>query len=602
MNIRIKLVCVITSTIYMLSGCSMAPLKPATFARNDYGYAKEYIRWLAHKEMSRNDVTGLSIVLIDDQEIVWAEGFGMADKEKQILASPETIYRVGSISKLFTATAAMQLAEQGKLDIDKPLQTYLPDFSIKRRFPDRTPITPRTLMTHHSGLPSNYDKGMWAKQPEPFANLVTYLRDEHAVLPPNTVFAYSNLGVTLLGLAEERISGRDFASFMRASLLEPMGMAHSSFATEPDTSFVAASAYSNGNKAREPGLRDVPAGGLNSTVLDLSRLVRMVFADGISNGKRIISHESLAEMMRPQNSTIPLDLDFHIGLGWMLGGLGDIDIKNAGPVVHHSGATLYHRGTLVMLPDKKLGVVVLSNSSTAGQVISKLAAETLKLALEAKTGITQPERQRVERMDGKHTIPENVLKSYEGRYATFAGIVPVTPKSDYLLADLNGKPLRLVPGADGWLSLKYRLFGLFPISLGDLDYVAVTKDTINGYEIIKMRLDNRELLMGQRIRPAPLSPAMQARVGEYEMINRGNDATMFDRILLKNDNGLLVVEYSIPLFSDEKLSFALQPLSDNEAVICGLGTGTGETLRIAMFEGKEVILFSGYKFRKKTHD
>ena len=109
--------------------------------------------------MKKNSVTGLSIALVDDQRIVWAEGFGYADQEKKIPATADTLYRVGSISKLFTDTAAMQLVEQGKLDIDQPLKKYIPNFSIKSRYPDTAEITPRQLMTHHSGLPRDRLKG-----------------------------------------------------------------------------------------------------------------------------------------------------------------------------------------------------------------------------------------------------------------------------------------------------------------------------------------------------------------------------------------------------------------------------------------------------------
>ncbi|GAM08635.1 protein flp [Geobacter sp. OR-1] len=589
---------VLSAVVLGVAGCSTAPVKPAAIARSDYGYTKEYIQWLARTEMKKHDVTGLSIALVDDQRIVWAEGFGLADQENKIPASPETIYRAGSISKLFTATVAMQLAEQGKFDIDKPLQTYLPDFSIRRRFEDVAPITPRNLMTHHSGLPSDYIKGMWTRRAEPYATLLTPVRDEYAVQPPNTIFSYSNLGVTLLGLAEERVAGQDFAAFVQTSLLEPLGMARSSFAKGPDKSAGAAKAYVKGDLGEEPELRNLPAGGLNSTVLDLSRLMQMVFSDGMSNGRRIISSASLGEMLRPQNSGIPLDLNFHVGLGWMLSGLGDIDIKNAGPVAHHSGATLYHRSMLAMLPDKKLGVVVLANSATGGEVVNKLAAETLKLALEAKTGITQPEP--IARVDDENSIPEQQLASYEGRYATIAGVVPVTKESGYLRAEVNGAPLRLVPGADGLLGLKFRLFGLFPISLGPLDRVGITKATINGHDILTARMDRQELLVGELIRPVPVSAAWQARVGEYEIVNKGDDVLLIDNIRLKNDNGLLVVEYGMPHFSAATLSFALKPLSDNEAIIYGLGRGMGETLRIAGAAGDEVIRFSGYILRKKA--
>lgn len=158
--------------------------------------------------MSKQDVEGLSIAIVDDQQIIWSQGFGYADKAKQINATPETVYRVGSISKLFTDTLVMQLAEQGKLDIDQPLKTYLPDFAIKTRFPDAEPITPRNIMTHHSGLPGDMGNGMWTKNPQPFRHLTSLLKDKYVAYPPNNIWSYSNLGITLLGTMLEKLTGQ----------------------------------------------------------------------------------------------------------------------------------------------------------------------------------------------------------------------------------------------------------------------------------------------------------------------------------------------------------------------------------------------------------
>lgn len=107
----------------LLAGCANAPQRPASVTRGDYATTREYVTRLIQHEMKKNSVEGLSIALVDDQRIVWAEGFGYADEAKNIPATAYTIYRVGSISKLFTDTAAMQLAEQGKLDIDQPLES-----------------------------------------------------------------------------------------------------------------------------------------------------------------------------------------------------------------------------------------------------------------------------------------------------------------------------------------------------------------------------------------------------------------------------------------------------------------------------------------------
>jgi CubicO group peptidase (beta-lactamase class C family) len=322
-----------------VAGCSGAPPRPDPVGRGDYAKVAEYVSALARHEMKKRDVAGLSIALVDDQRVVWAEGFGYADKAGNVPASPDTVYRVGSISKLFTATAAMQLAERGTMNIDRPLGDYLPGFSIRTRFVGAAPVTPRSIMTHHSGLPSDYLKGMWTRDPESFTGVADRLKDEYAANPPGTVFSYSNLGVTLLGDAIGKAAGRDFASQVRDEILLPLGMTRSSFSPSVDRSPFGAKGYRKGKEAEDPPLRDVPAGGLNSSVLDLSRFVRMVLAEGKTGDRRIVKPETVAEMLRPQNIDVPLDLDFRVGLGWMLGGLGDIDIRNAGPVAHHAGAT-----------------------------------------------------------------------------------------------------------------------------------------------------------------------------------------------------------------------------------------------------------------------
>ena len=268
--------------------------------------------------MKENDVVGLSIALVDNQRVAWTAGFGYADRANNDPASPVTLYRVGSISKLFTSTAAMQLAEQKKIDIDKPLKTYLPSFSIKSRFPDAAPITPRTIMHHHSGLPSDVIKGMFNPDPGPPTEVIGLLEDQYVAYPPNYVHSYSNSGMTLLGCMIQQVAGQPFAKHMDEAVLRPIGMRHASFVIRPDMQRLVSKGYKNGKETPQVLLRDQPAGSLYASVMDLSRLMHMVFADGRAGDRQIIKPETLAEMLRPQNADIPLDFDLRIGLGWFL--------------------------------------------------------------------------------------------------------------------------------------------------------------------------------------------------------------------------------------------------------------------------------------------
>jgi CubicO group peptidase (beta-lactamase class C family) len=586
------------SGIAVLAGCSPAPVKPEQISHGDYAYAKRYLSWLIDKEMKKNDVTGLSIALVDDQRIVWSQGFGYADKEQNIPATPETVYRLGSISKLFTASAAMQLAEQGQIDIDCPLATYLPDFSIKTRFPAAGPITPRNIMTHHSGLPSDRVKGMWTRHPDEFTRLVAQIHDEYVAYPPNYVFAYSNLGVTLLGDMVGKVSGVGFSAYVDRALLQPMGMTHSSFTAKSEAPLLA-KAYKGGKEAEEYALRDVPAGGLNSSVLDMSRFMQMLFADGRSGGQQILRAETLAEMLRPQNTDVPLDLNFRIGLGWMLGGLGGMDIQNAGPVAHHAGGTLNFRSQLIALPQHKLGVIVLSNSNSAMNTVNRVATEAITIALESKTGIRQPQREKA--IENETELSAETLQTYVGYYATMAGLVKVSNDAGKLTASVAGKTLRLVPYADGQLRLKYKLMGLIPIDLGDLGEIGLSRANIGGREVLIGKTNGQSMLLGEKVVAVPLSPEVQHYLGEYVPINLGeDDAPILKSTRLKYQDGLLIAETSSALPFEITASHVLAPVASDEATVVGLGRGMGETIRLTKVGDELHAFFEGLELRRKS--
>jgi hypothetical protein len=230
-------------------------------------------------------------------------------------------------------------------------------------------------------------------------------------------------------------------------------------------------------------------------------------------------------------------------------------------------------------------------------VVNKVATEALKLALEARSGLKQPVQ--VVQPTGEGSLPRAELQAYEGRYASMLGVVDITKKSDYLRVEFMGKTLRMVPRPDGLLGLRYRLFGIIPISLGELDQVGISRAAVAGREIVKAGMNGKEMLVGERIRPVPIPEAWHKRVGEYEIVNAGEDATLVDRIRLRQDNGLLVVEYAMPLFTDGRMTLAIEPLSDSEAVISGLGRGMGETIRAVIVDGVEMLRYSGYLLRKR---
>lgn len=575
----------------LLAACSTTPtppLKPTELGRGDYRYAQEHLRWLIEKEMAANDVTGLSIALVDDQQVVWATGFGYANTEEKVPASAQTPYRMGSIAKVLTASAAMQQAEQGNIELDAPFAKALSGFSIKTRYPDAGPITPRNIMAHHSGLPSNYLHGMVSAKPKYFTTLVEDIKNEYVAYPPNHIFAYSNLGVTLLGAAIEQRSGVAYGEYMTRSFFQPLGMHASYFSAEPDLQ-----GYSNGEPSAPLPLRDLPSGGLVSSVEDLARFMKMVFADGRVGDKQILSPQSLAEMFRPQFAGLPFDLNNQMGLGWMLGGF---DVKNGGVVAGHGGSLLNFHSVMVILPEHRLGVVVATNSASGHGVVGQVADKALQLALEAKTGITQPEKRPPDYTPIELSEPE--AAHYAGYFDTMVGLVKINNDSGKLDADALGHTFRLVPRDDGRFGLRYKLFGLIPVSVSAFDNISLAMEHLAGRDVLVGTLGSETTLFGEKLHTPADQHTLLDYVGKYEIVNRWEGGPVPENLAVRHEDGMFIAECTFAQMPDFVLRMAIESIAPNEAVLAGIGPGRGETMYLARENGEERIRFLGLELRK----
>lgn len=574
----------------LLAGCaSRPPTPPAHPVPGDYSHTRAHMAWLAEKEMGKHGVVGLSISLVDGQQVVWSQGFGYADQAAKQAANGDTVYRVGSVSKLFTTIAALQLVEEGKLGLDDPLAKYLPDLSLQGDGADR--ITPRQLASHHAGLPRDLAAGMWGDRVEPPAALVPALAGQSMLMPPGRAYAYSNVGMSLLGEAVSRAAGRPFADLVQDRVLKPLGTDHARFsAPVPDAPWMAKS-YKAGQEQRDYALRDIAAGGLVASVNDLARFMEMVFARGEAAGGRVLGAASLAEMERPQFPGPPLDLDTPTGLGWHLSHPG---LEHAGRVLTHDGSTGLFHASVILLPEHKLGVAVLANSDTAAPVVGKLATETLRLALAAKTGQTMPEPARI--ADGPALTAEE-RAPYLGWWATSLGAVKVVEKGDGLRAILGGKQLRLTPRADGLLRLEYRLLGLFPVNLGELGRVGLDTRRIEGTPRLVAQVGGRMGPVGSRVEPAPIPAAWRARLGEYRLANPEGLLKDLQAVRLLEEDGLLFAEVEQ---QGERSRIILKPLDDSRALALGTFAEYGEMVQATGEDGCTLV-YSGLRFVRQGH-
>ena len=586
----IHLSALLIAALLTLAACSTPVMRPELGQRGDYRPVEDYVSQLIERDMADDLMTGYSIALIDDQKVIWQKGFGYADLEKKLPATPETLYRAGSIAKVFTAAAIMQLADQGKIDIDQPLVKALPEFSIKTRFPDADPVTPRNVMMHYSGLPSNYMRDLFVRNPPPFDIVVDGIKSEYLTAPPNFVFSYSNLGVSLLGAAVQKNSGLGYADYMDQHFFKPLGMQQSRFASPALTK-----AYDENKETDVFTLRDMPAAGLLSNVSDLSQFVKMQFADGRFAGRQIISPAASREMVRIQNGDFPLSFDAYVGLGWLLNG---VEVPGGGIVASHGGSLPDSHSMMAILPEHKLGVVILSNSATSAVSVTRVAAAALSAMLEAKTGIRPPPKVLAASPERAPSAEE--LNLFNGYFDTLVGLVKVSNKSGDIDAEAVGHHFQLVPHEDGLLSLKYKILGLVPVRVGLFEDIRLSTVSVAGRQVLVGKIGGESAVFGEKLKTLPIPESFMKRLGQYEIIAK-IDGPAPDLIVLREDAGQLIGEVRFPERPGLLLRIGFQPLSDNEAITPGLVSGRGDTLRVFQENGEERLAFAGLILRKKAN-
>ena len=251
-------------------------------AKGPYQPVAAALTAMIRHEMAAKRIPAVSIALVDGPRTVWAEGFGTAGAPADSAATATTVYRIGSVSKLFTDIGIMQLVERGQLDLDAPIATYLPNFHPANPFGGE--ITLRHLMSHRAGLTREPPVGNYFDPSDStLSHMVESLSRTTLFYPPGQRTKYSNAGVGTVGYVLEKVTGRPFASYLAEAVLEPMGLRSSAFEMNDGLRPRLASATMWTYDEREfpaPtfGLGMAPAGSMYSTVHDLARFAQTIFA------------------------------------------------------------------------------------------------------------------------------------------------------------------------------------------------------------------------------------------------------------------------------------------------------------------------------------
>ncbi len=316
-------------------------------------------------QLERDDIAGATIAVVKDGKLLFAKGYGYADYEKkQPVSAEETLFRPGSVSKLFTWTAVMQLVEQGKLDLDRDVNAYL-DFKIPDAYGQ--PITLKNILSHTAGFDEQVKDIFNAGAASP--DLGQYMKTHipARVYPPGTVPSYSNYGASLAGYIVERVSGRPFNDYIAEHIFKPLGMAHSTFAQPLPSDLAPHMSKGYGLASDGPQPFEVvgpyPAGSLSSSATDMARFMLAHLQGGQSGEARILRPET-AQLMHSQLFTLDP------AANGMCYGFYE-ESRNGQRIIGHGGDTAYFHSDLHLLPDKGVGFFVSHNSLGRGNPLPR---------------------------------------------------------------------------------------------------------------------------------------------------------------------------------------------------------------------------------------
>ena len=369
--------------------------------------------------LAAHDVSSLSLALVAGDDVAWSATFGEVDTSATA-PTDQTLYGIGSVSKVVTTVAVMQLVDAGEVDLDAAVADYITDFRMAD--PDYAQITVRMLLNHSAGFPgSDYANGFTS---EPFADyadqMLAQLAHSRLKSMPGSVAVYCNDCFTMAGLLVERVSGMPFTEYVRSRVLEPLGMTRSTYPTVPLTPRDFAPVIIEGVVQPAEYLNLYASGALYSTPEEMARLAAVLLGDGTWRGEQIISPASIEEMGLDQvsGSLDPIATSgFRYGLGWDTvtdPGLAAIGARGW----TKGGDTADYHATFMLAPDSDVAVIITAAGRKAGSgMLAALAQTVLRSAISEIVGVTQTPAPLDATAPEETTATPDQLEAMAGSYA-----------------------------------------------------------------------------------------------------------------------------------------------------------------------------------------
>lgn len=398
--------CCLTLMVLVFSGCT-PEAEPKSYDKTIVTARTEI--WNA---ITAGGASSATVAIIDNGNLVYQEGFAMANREAGLPVTKDTQFNICSVSKVFTAAAVLQLCQDGKLELDKPVVTYLPEFTMAdSRYQD---ITVRMLLNHSAALPGTYNYNAETRSPDPnyTENFLTYLAGTQLKGDPGKVSVYCNDGFTLAQILVEKISGQSFADYLGANIFTKAGMKNSSCYFKADKTDMARKYNEDGRVAPVEYINSLGSGGISATAADLCRFGQALFQG------RILSEAMMTEYTSPQygDETVPSGTPLYpYGLGWDSVAVADFAHQGV-KVIGKNGGSSQYNSQLYLLPEENIAVAIVF----AGAADVTGVANSIVQALIDENGLGQVQEIAAAEPTAA-TIPDELL-TYAGIYGDGSAI------------------------------------------------------------------------------------------------------------------------------------------------------------------------------------
>ena len=487
-----RLFIILLSLILLSLSCSsLRPSRPVV-EKGDLPGAVTVLDTIIRNNLRQQRIPGAAVALVHEGRVIFSRCYGYGDTRGKVAITEDTYFMLGSLTKSFTALAVLKLIEQGKIDPNIDIKNYVPGFSIKSLYDGETLITVNHLLAHTSGLMIDYYVHLTGEKKYSNADFLSQLRKEYLCFKPGSACKYSNIGYRLLGLIIEQVTGEQFESYIEKEVFKPLGLNHSSFDYTVDMALHMSKGHIGNTETSRVDNEDKAASGLFSTLKDLTAFLKFLSSrasqlPGGINNDRII--DLIIKNTDPAIDTF-YDSKNIYSSGWYL---DSYQFNGIHSVLSSSGNINGFSTAMTYLPEERLGIIILTNSSLGWKANMDIIARGLRGLIDATRG---PGTRRTDGETQKNIESTAEYESLCGRYVGFGPIVDIFQKKNRLYAKFKGPAALLIPEGDGVFRPVLRI-----LSLLDMDVARFTD-----YESIRFRFSNNR--RGDKLL------YMEARLGE----------------------------------------------------------------------------------------